>query len=185
MKNESRNPNSSVVQVSSWKQFGPRGAPPPRPILLVQAGAAASGLTLVEAAHVFIMEPMMRQEEELQAHARCHRYGQKRPVSVRTYFAPVTVESRMLGLRADVMQLERERARKDASIMQETEAAEALRDSDEEEKDDDSEDEGDEDEIEGMGEAAGDGEDDDVVQGERARLEARRQLYVCGLVNTI
>jgi len=171
--------------VQEWKEIGRNGVPH-YPVLLVQAGAAASGLTLIEASKIFIMEPMARQEEELQAHARCHRYGQKRPVSVITYFTPLSVESRMLGLRADVMNLEKERAKKDVKRMEDEEAAAALRDSDDEDDDDsDSDDDDDDEPFVSMGEAAGDGEDDDVNQAEKARLEARKQLFICGLVNSI
>ena len=66
------------------------------PALIVQAGAAASGLTLTTASKLFIMEPFNRQEEEQQAYARLHRYGQKNDVHVKIYYAPVSVESRLL-----------------------------------------------------------------------------------------
>ena len=39
----------------------------PCPVLLVQAGAAASGLTLTAASKMFLMEPFLRYSEELQA----------------------------------------------------------------------------------------------------------------------
>lgn len=39
----------------------------PCPVLLVQAGAAASGLTLTAASKMFLMEPFPRYSEELQA----------------------------------------------------------------------------------------------------------------------
>jgi hypothetical protein len=71
----------------------------PCPVLVVQAGAAASGLTLTAACKMFIMEPFSRVEEEQQAYARCHRYGQRQPVHVRCYYAPVSVESRLLEWR--------------------------------------------------------------------------------------
>ena len=66
------------------------------PVLVVQAGAAAAGLTLTTASKLFIMEPFSRHEEEQQAYARLHRYGQKKDVHVRIYYAPVSVESRLL-----------------------------------------------------------------------------------------
>jgi len=69
------------------------------PVLVIQAGAAASGLTLTKASKVFLMEPFQRQEEEQQAFARCHRYGQEKDVSVKIYYSPVTVESRLLAWR--------------------------------------------------------------------------------------
>lgn len=69
------------------------------PVLVVQAGAAASGLTLTAASKIFLMEPFNRQEEENQAYARCHRYGQTKDVHVKVYYAPVSVESRLLRWR--------------------------------------------------------------------------------------
>lgn len=69
------------------------------PVLVVQAGAAASGLTLTAACKMFIMEPFSRVEEEQQAYARCHRYGQRQPVHVKCYYVPVSVESRLLEWR--------------------------------------------------------------------------------------
>ena len=69
------------------------------PVLVIQAGAAASGLTLTAASKIFLMEPFNRQEEEAQAYARCHRYGQTRDVYVKVYYAPVSVESRLLRWR--------------------------------------------------------------------------------------
>lgn len=68
-------------------------------VLLVQAGTAACGLTLTSACKMFLMEPFVRQEEEQQAFARCHRYGQVHPVHVKCYFTPVSVESRLLKWR--------------------------------------------------------------------------------------
>ena len=38
----------------------------------------------------------LAQEEEQQAYARLHRYGQKNDVHVKIYYAPVSVESRLL-----------------------------------------------------------------------------------------
>lgn len=84
--------------VSSWGSH-PIDASKAGPVLVVQAGAAASGLTLTAASKMFLMEPFSRQEEEHQAYARCHRYGQKQDVHVRIYYAPVSVESRLLRWR--------------------------------------------------------------------------------------
>lgn len=66
------------------------------PVLVVQAGAAASGLTLTRSSKLFLLEPFSRQEEEQQAYARLHRYGQTKDVHVKIYYAPVSVESRLL-----------------------------------------------------------------------------------------
>lgn len=84
--------------VSSWKS-APVDASKCGPVLVVQAGAAASGLTLTKASKLFLLEPFSRQEEEQQAYARLHRYGQTKDVHVKIYYAPVTVESRLLKWR--------------------------------------------------------------------------------------
>jgi len=76
----------------------------PFPILVVQSGAAASGLTLTDACKIFLLEPFVRQEEEQQAFARCHRYGQTRPVHVKVYYTPVSVESRLLEWRKKALE---------------------------------------------------------------------------------
>ncbi|KAL7547448.1 hypothetical protein ACHAWF_010744 [Thalassiosira exigua] len=86
---------ATEASVSSWQtletNLNTKG-----PVLVVQAGAAASGLTLTKASKMFLMEPFSRQEEEQQAYARCHRYGQQNDVHVKIYYAPVSVESRLL-----------------------------------------------------------------------------------------
>merc|ERR1712238_483891 len=64
-----------------------------------QAGAAACGLTLTASCKMFIMEPFRKHEEEKQAYARLHRYGQKHAVQCKVYYTPVTVESRLLEWR--------------------------------------------------------------------------------------
>lgn len=71
----------------------------PFPVLIVQAGAASCGLTLTAASKMFLMEPFTRMEEEQQAYARCHRYGQEHAVHVKCYYAPCSVESRLMDWR--------------------------------------------------------------------------------------
>lgn len=68
-------------------------------VLVVQAGAAACGLTLTAASKLFLMEPFLKNEEEQQAYARLHRYGQKKEVSCTVYYSPVSIESRLLEWR--------------------------------------------------------------------------------------
>ena len=94
--------SAAEVALEDWKStmsdaFGNEFIP--FPVLIIQAGAAASGLTLTAACKMFIMEPFSRMEEEQQAYARCHRYGQEHPCHVKCYFAPVSVESRLLEWR--------------------------------------------------------------------------------------
>ena len=68
-------------------------------VLLVQAGAAACGLTLTDASKMFIMEPFHLYEQELQACSRLHRYGQQSPVDCKVYFRACSVEERLLEWR--------------------------------------------------------------------------------------
>jgi len=82
------------------------------PVLIVQAGAAASGLTLTAACKLFLLEPFQRIEEEQQAYGRLHRYGQSKDVFVKVYYAPVSVESRLLRWRKTAAQ------RMDAAALQ-------------------------------------------------------------------
>jgi hypothetical protein len=68
-------------------------------VLVLQAGFAAAGLTLTTASKAYLMEPFIRYEEEQQAYARLHRYGQTKNVEIKVYYSPVTVESRLLAWR--------------------------------------------------------------------------------------
>jgi SNF2 family DNA or RNA helicase len=68
-------------------------------VLVVQSGAAACGLTLTAASKMFILEPFIKHEEEQQAYARLHRYGQEKEVVCKIYYTPVSVESRLLEWR--------------------------------------------------------------------------------------
>lgn len=94
--------DESESAVAEWLSEGmePSGVTSfPIPVLLVQAGAAASGLTLTAASKMFLLEPFLHQSEEQQAFGRCHRYGQKCPVQVKVLYTPVSVESRLLAWR--------------------------------------------------------------------------------------
>ncbi|KAK8224788.1 SNF2 family N-terminal domain-containing protein [Phyllosticta capitalensis] len=59
---------------------------------LLDAKSDASGLNLVNASYVFLMEPLVHGAIELQAIARVHRIGQRRPTTVYMYLAVDTVE---------------------------------------------------------------------------------------------
>lgn len=60
--------------------------------LLLDAKTDSSGLTLVNATHVFICEPLIQTAVELQAIARVHRIGQTRSTTVWMYLVSDTVE---------------------------------------------------------------------------------------------
>lgn len=60
--------------------------------LLLDAKTDSSGLTLVNATHVFICEPLIQTAVELQAIARVHRIGQTRETTVWMYLINGTVE---------------------------------------------------------------------------------------------
>ncbi|KAL9006711.1 MAG: hypothetical protein Q9188_000585 [Gyalolechia gomerana] len=60
--------------------------------LLMHAKSSSSGLTLVNATHVFLCEPLINTAIELQAVARVHRIGQHQPTTVWVYVVEDTVE---------------------------------------------------------------------------------------------
>lgn len=60
--------------------------------LLMDAKSNSSGLTLVNATHVFLCEPLINTAIELQAVARVHRIGQHQPTTVWVYVVEDTVE---------------------------------------------------------------------------------------------
>ncbi|KAM3414928.1 hypothetical protein BST61_g10069 [Cercospora zeina] len=60
--------------------------------LLLDAKTDSSGLTLVNATHVFVCEPLIQTAVELQAIARIHRIGQTRATTVWMYLINDTVE---------------------------------------------------------------------------------------------
>jgi hypothetical protein len=68
-------------------------------VFLLHAGTAAAGLTLTAARHVILLEPFISAAEEAQAMNRAHRIGQRREVSVTTYYMKNTIEERLLAYR--------------------------------------------------------------------------------------
>jgi hypothetical protein len=91
---------ASEHAVIDWQSSGSDGPSEiPYPVLIVQSGAAASGLTLTAACKMFMLEPFVRYEEEKQAYARIHRMGQKFACHCKIYYTPVSVESRLLEWR--------------------------------------------------------------------------------------
>ncbi|KAL8723189.1 MAG: hypothetical protein Q9225_000455 [Loekoesia sp. 1 TL-2023] len=67
-------------------------------IMLVSLRAGNSGLNLVAASQVIIMDPFWNPYVEEQAIDRAHRIGQQRPVQVHRILIPGTVEDRILTL---------------------------------------------------------------------------------------
>lgn len=65
---------------------------------LLNAKAQASGLTLVNASHVFLCEPLVNTSLELQAISRIHRIGQKKPTTIWMFAISETVEESIIKL---------------------------------------------------------------------------------------
>lgn len=63
--------------------------------LLLPFRSGARGLTLVEANHVFLLEPLLSEETEVQAINRVHRIGQTKPSVVHKYIMAETVEEKI------------------------------------------------------------------------------------------
>lgn len=67
-------------------------------IMLVSLRAGNSGLNLVAASQVIMLDPFWNPYIEEQAIDRAHRIGQQRPVQVHRVLVPGTVEDRILAL---------------------------------------------------------------------------------------
>ncbi|KAK9373080.1 SNF2 family N-terminal domain-containing protein [Lipomyces chichibuensis] len=65
---------------------------------LLHAKSQSSGLTLINATHVILCEPLFNTALELQAISRVHRIGQARPTTIWMYAISDTVEESVLGL---------------------------------------------------------------------------------------
>ncbi|KXS08830.1 hypothetical protein M427DRAFT_292290 [Gonapodya prolifera JEL478] len=68
---------------------------------MLHARSQSSGLTLVQARHVFLVEPVIDPGLELQAVNRVHRYGQKHQTYVWRYIVSDTVEEQVYAIHAD------------------------------------------------------------------------------------
>lgn len=64
-------------------------------VLLLLLSHGSHGLTLIEASHVFLLEPIMNVQQEAQAVNRVHRIGQTRSTYVHKYVVNDTVEKRI------------------------------------------------------------------------------------------
>ncbi|KAF4310369.1 SNF2-related protein [Botryosphaeria dothidea] len=81
--------SSNIVEKGSIERFK---QDPSVECFLLDAKADASGLNLVNASYVFLMEPLINAAIELQAIARIHRIGQQRATTVFMYLTVDTVE---------------------------------------------------------------------------------------------
>ncbi|MCO5598663.1 hypothetical protein L7F22_052760 [Adiantum nelumboides] len=67
-------------------------------VLLLHSEAQSSGLNLVCAQNIFLLEPLVNHALELQAIGRVHRIGQMKPTTVFCYQVIDTVEQRIVNL---------------------------------------------------------------------------------------
>eukprot|EP01041_Mallomonas_annulata_P001049 gene1049-2057_t len=72
--------------------------------LLLPLKSGAQGLTLVEASHVFLLEPLLNPAQEAQAVNRVHRIGQTRPSIVHRYIIKGTIEEKINDMRCEHLQ---------------------------------------------------------------------------------
>jgi SNF2 family DNA or RNA helicase len=73
---------------------------PQRKVLLMSLKTDSSGLTLVAATHVFLLEPSLNPAVEAQAVNRVHRLGQDRPTCVHRLVVRNSVEESIVRRRA-------------------------------------------------------------------------------------
>lgn len=79
--------NKSLTMIEEFKS--PTGG---ITCLLLPLSWGSKGLNLIEATHVFLVEPILNPSEELQAVGRVHRIGQTRPTVVHRFIVENTVE---------------------------------------------------------------------------------------------
>jgi len=91
-------------------------------VFLISLKAGGTGLNLVAADHVFLVDPWWNPAVEDQAADRAHRIGQDKPVMVYRLVAEDTVEERILGLQ------ERKRMLADAALGEANQASGLTRD---------------------------------------------------------
>ncbi|CBQ72230.1 conserved hypothetical protein [Sporisorium reilianum SRZ2] len=69
-------------------------------VMLLHSEAQSSGLNLLAASHIHILEPLLNTSLELQAIGRVHRIGQTKETHIWCYYVKDTVEERILALSA-------------------------------------------------------------------------------------
>lgn len=68
-------------------------------VFILHSRSQSAGLTLVEATHCFIVEPLLNQSVELQAINRIHRIGQTRQTFVHRYIIAGSIEEKIMSVR--------------------------------------------------------------------------------------
>lgn len=68
--------------------------------LLLPLKSGANGINLVEAQHVFLVEPLIETAVEAQAIGRVHRMSQLKPTTVHRFVVRGTIEEAIVGLRS-------------------------------------------------------------------------------------
>ena len=94
----------NFVRVTSLRRIGDYLATfrtPPCTVLLLNVKNGAEGLTLLEATHVFMVEPLLNCGLDSQAINRIHRIGQNRKTTVWRYLMEGTIEVKIDKLRMD------------------------------------------------------------------------------------
>ncbi|KAI5193916.1 E3 ubiquitin-protein ligase SHPRH [Manis pentadactyla] len=67
-------------------------------ILLLPLRTGSNGITIIEATHVLLVEPILNPAHELQAIGRVHRIGQTKPTVVHRFLIKATIEERMQAM---------------------------------------------------------------------------------------
>ncbi len=67
-------------------------------VMLLHSEVQSSGLNLLAASHIHILEPLLNTSLELQAIGRVHRIGQTKETNIWCYYVKDTVEERILAL---------------------------------------------------------------------------------------
>jgi SNF2 family DNA or RNA helicase len=79
----------------------------PRPsVFFLSLKAGGQGLNLTEASYVFLLDPWWNPAVENQAMDRCHRMGQKRPVTVYRFLTRDSIEEKVVALQDKKRELE-------------------------------------------------------------------------------